>query len=300
MKLSVILIAYNMQREIPRTLQSLAPSYQQGMEEVDYEVLVLDNNSSEPLDEQMVTSFGPGFHYHFLDGAPSSPAWALNYGASKSSGEILCFMIDGAHLLTPGVLRWALAAFRAFGDPVVLTRYFYLGPGSQNETILEGYDKQVEDQLLQDIDWPNDGYRLFEIGSALQGRQPQITWFNKMFESNCMFLSARNFQAMGGADERFDIPGGGFLNIDLYAQAADLPGVTPVQLIGEGSFHQLHGGTTTNVSPNERDEKVQGYHDQYRQIRGKDSAVTDKDLFYLGHQPTPRSKIHRFNRPLKY
>ena len=51
MKLSVILIAYNMQREIPRTLQSLAPSYQQGMEEVDYEVLVLDNNSSEPLDE---------------------------------------------------------------------------------------------------------------------------------------------------------------------------------------------------------------------------------------------------------
>jgi glycosyltransferase involved in cell wall biosynthesis len=109
MKLSVILIAYNMQREIPRTLQSLAPSYQEGMEEVDYEVLVLDNNSSEPLDEEMVTSFGPGFHYHFLDGAPSSPAWALNYGASKSSGEILCFMIDGAHLLTPGVMRWALA-----------------------------------------------------------------------------------------------------------------------------------------------------------------------------------------------
>ena len=88
MKLSIIVVSFNMQREIPRALQSLAPSYQQGIEALEYEVLVLDNNSSARLDEQMVRSYGPNFHYHYLQDAPPSPAYALNYGASNSSGEI--------------------------------------------------------------------------------------------------------------------------------------------------------------------------------------------------------------------
>lgn len=299
MKISVVVIAYNMQREIPRTLQSLSPDYQLDVTADDYEVLVLDNNSSEPLDGTMVRSFGDNFRYQFLEDAPPSPAYALNYGARHTSGDVLCFMIDGAHLLTPGVLKHIRAAYRAFGPSVVLTRYFYLGPGSQNETIEQGYCKAEEDRLLDKIDWPHDGYRLFEIGSALQGRQPKITWFNKMFETNCLAVRREDFERMGGADERFDIPGGGFLNIDLYAESAALPGVTPVQLVGEGSFHQLHGGTTTNVSPEERDAKVAIYHDQYRAIRGRDSQVTDKQVYYLGHIPTEHAKIHRFSRPIK-
>lgn len=299
MKLSVIVVAYNMSREIPRTLQSLTASYQRDCADLDYEVLVLDNNSSERLDERMVKSYGDNFHYHFLEDAPPSPAYALNYGAKHSSGEILCFMIDGAHLLTPGTFKMALATFRAFRNPLVLTRYFYMGPGSQNESILEGYDQAEEDRLLASIDWPRDGYRLFEVGVPLQGRQPKITWFNKMFETNCLFLTRNLFAEMGGADERFDIPGGGFLNMDLYSEAAAVEGVTPVQLIGEGSFHQLHGGTTTNVAPAERDAKVEKYHDQYRQIRGRDCTVTDKDIYYFGHLPNHHSKIHLWNRPLK-
>lgn len=299
MKLSVVVVAYNMPREIPRTLQSLTAAYQRDCAGLDYEVLVLDNNSSDRLDERMVKSYGDNFHYHFLTDAPPSPAYALNYGAKHSSGEILCFMIDGAHLLTPGTFKMALATFRAFGNPLVLTRYFYMGPGSQNESILEGYDQTEEDRLLASIDWPRDGYRLFEIGVPLQGRQPKITWFNKMFETNCLFMARSLFAEIGGADERFDIPGGGFLNMDLYSEAAAVEGVTPVQLIGEGSFHQLHGGTTTNVSPAERDAKVEKYHDQYRQIRGRDCTVTDKDIYYFGHLPSHHSKIHLWSRPLK-
>lgn len=299
MKLSVIVIAYNMSREIPRTLQSLGRTYQLDCEDLDYEVLVLDNNSSAPLDARMVESHGANFHYHFLKDAPPSPAYALNYGARHSSGDILCFMIDGAHLLTPGAFRMALATFRAFANPLVLTRYFYMGPASQNESILDGYNQAEEDRLLASIDWPRDGYRLFEVGVPLQGRQPKITWFNKMFETNCLFLNRSLFARIDGADERFDIPGGGFLNMDLYSEAAAIEGVTPVQLIGEGSFHQLHGGTTTNVSPEERDAKVLEYHDQYRQIRGHDCTVTDKDIYYLGHLPSHHSKIHLWSRPVK-
>jgi glycosyltransferase involved in cell wall biosynthesis len=297
-KLSIVVVAYNMRREIPRTLQSLAASYQLDCAELDYEVLVLDNNSSEPLDEQMVKSHGDNFHYHFLKDAPPSPAYALNYGAKHSSGEILCFMIDGAHLLTPGTFRMAMAAFRAFRNPVVLTRYFYMGPGSQNKSILEGYNQAEEDRLLASIGWPEDGYRLFEVGVPLQGRHPKITWFNKMIESNCLFLARSLFEAIGGAEERFDIAGGGFLNADLLSEATAVEGVTPVQLVGEGSFHQMHGGTTTNVTPEQRDARVQTYIEQYRQIRGHDLVTTDKDVYYLGHMPTHHSKIHMWSRPV--
>jgi glycosyltransferase involved in cell wall biosynthesis len=258
--------------------------------------LVVDNGSTEKLDGEMVESFGPQFSYHYLKDAPSSPAYALNYGAKQSTGDVLCFMIDGAHILTPGVFKMALGAFAAFDEPVVAVRYFFLGPGEQNETILEGYTKAEEDRLLESIQWPEDGFRLFEIGAPLQGDVPNMTWFNKMIESNCLFFSRSNFEKFGGADERFDIAGGGFLNIDLYRLASEAPGAAPVQLIGEGSFHQLHGGTTTNVSPEERDAKVDSYMAQYRKIRGHDNIVSDKNIFYMGHLPTFHSKIHLKSR----
>lgn len=296
MKLSVILIVHDMVREIPRTLQSLLRSYQQQSAALEYEVLVIENGSKDRLDPKLVIQCGNNFHYHYLENPPPSPAYAMNYGAKHSTGEILCFMIDGAHLLTPGVFRLALGAFRAFDNPVVATRYFYLGPGAQNETILKGYCKQREDELLEKIQWPNDGYRLFEIGTPLQAHTPSISWFNKMIESNCLFMKRSTFEEIGGAEERFDIPGGGFLNIDMYREAVNVPDALPVQLIGEGSFHQLHGGTTTNVDPVERDNKVETYREQYRDIRGEYPSVSEKDVFFFGHLPTRHSKIHMRNR----
>ncbi|MEJ2532021.1 MAG: glycosyltransferase family A protein [Halioglobus sp.] len=296
-KLSVILVAYDMAREIPRSLQSLSPTYQRGVSAHDYEVLVIDNGSPARMDAATVEAFGSRFHYHYLENPPPSPAAALNYGASQAQGEILCFMIDGAHLLTPGVLKLALAAFRAFSEPVVLTRYFFLGPGEQNDTILQGYDQAREDALLQRIGWPEDGYRLFEIGEPLIGGVPKITWFNKMMESNCLFMRRDVFAAIGGADERFDLPGCGFLNMDMCREATELTGTEPVLLVGEGTFHQVHGGTTTNVTPEQRDARVATYRRQYEAIRGRDFRAGEKDVFYLGHLPTLHSKIHLKNRP---
>ena len=143
-----------------------------------------------------------------------------------------------------------------FANPIVMTRYFFLGPGRQNETITQGYDQQVEDQLLQQIEWPRDGYRLFEIGSPLPTKTARPTWFDRMFESCCLFLRRATYERIGGCDERFDLPGGGFLAPDLFRRAALLDDADVVQLIGEGVFHQLHGGTTTNTSPADRDEKL--------------------------------------------
>jgi len=291
MKLSVILIAYDMAREIPRTLRSLARDYQVASGDLEYEVLLVDNGSPVPLDETAWQGVDVPVRLIRLDDAPPSPARAINCGLEAASGDIICLMIDGAHMLTPGVFRMALLTYQAFENAVVAIRYFYLGIGEQTETVLNGYDKLTEDQLLERIEWPTDGYRLFEISTPLRSGANRITWFNRMPEANCLFMKKSLFREQGGADERFDYPGGGFLNLDIYKRAVEAPGVTPVQIIGEGSFHQLHGGITTNSSGAERKAQLDRYREQYAQIRGHSEVMSKASFIYLGHMPTTQSNI---------
>lgn len=292
MKLSVIVVVHNMARELPRTLQSLSHWYQIEAADLDYEVIVVDNGSKSKLCGELIKEFGTQFHYYYLENPPPSPAYAINFAVKLAKGQVLAIMIDGAHILTPGVFKFALAAFKACQNPVVLTRYFFMGAEDQNKSVRNGYNQAEEDRLLEKIQWPNNGYRLFEVGVPFQGCMPKITWFNKMVESNCLFMYRALFDFIGGANEKFDCPGGGFLNMDLYKQSVECPGVEPVQLIGEGSFHQLHGGVTTNVLPEVRDKKVACYERQYEEIRGTEFVVSEKDVLYLGHLPTRNSKIH--------
>ena len=43
--LTVVVVFYNMRREAARTLQSLSRAYQQGIDDVGYEVIVVENGS---------------------------------------------------------------------------------------------------------------------------------------------------------------------------------------------------------------------------------------------------------------
>lgn len=293
MKLSVIVISYDMAREVPRTLTGLSRTYQEGAQELDYEVILVDNGSPEPLDESTWAHVDVPVRLIQLENASPSPAKAINIAVEQASGELVCLMIDGAHLLTPGVFRMAFASFAAFGDAVVATRYFWLGPDCQNDSINNGYTKQVEDQLLADIKWPQDGHKLFEIGTPLRAGLENISWLNRMFESNCLFMRRELFLQHGGADERFDMPGGGFINLDIFNRLVEAPGVTAAQLIGEGCFHQLHGGTTTNVTPEARDASLERYRKQFEEIRGHSEVITQKNFLFMGHLPNKASKIHR-------
>ena len=103
------------------------------------------------------------------------------------------------------------------------------------------------------IAWPHDGYRLFEIGHFVGDRD----WFDGVWESNCLFVPRSLLEQVGGFDESFSMPGGGYANLDLYERLGSTPGVTVATILGEGSFHQLHGGTTTNQpDPTERRARV--------------------------------------------
>ena len=46
--LSVVVVAHDMARELPRTLRSLSRRYQLGLPADDYEVIVVDNGSADP------------------------------------------------------------------------------------------------------------------------------------------------------------------------------------------------------------------------------------------------------------
>jgi glycosyltransferase involved in cell wall biosynthesis len=296
MKLSVILISYNMAREIPRTLRSLSRSYQQGAEKLEYEVLLVDNGSPTPLNESLWADIDVPVRLITIAGASPSPAKAINLALEQSTGELICLMIDGAHVLTPGIFRSALSGFAAFENAVIAIRYFYLGMKEQTVSVDEGYNQEAEDKLLERINWPEDGYRLYEIATALRSGAKRLNWFNRMFESNCLMMKRSHFIRQGGADERFDLPGGGFLNLDIFKKAVDAPEATPIQIIGEGCFHQFHGGTTTNTSGSKRDNDLALFRQQYKDIHGNDQVMSKASFLYMGHMPTPASNISAVER----
>ena len=94
-----------------------------------------------------------------------------------------------------------------------------------------------------------DGYRLFEIGHFIGDRD----WFDGIIESNCLFVPRKLLEQVGGFDESFSMPGGGYANLDLFERLGDVARTSPWStILGEGTFHQVHGGTTTNVRRRDR------------------------------------------------
>jgi glycosyltransferase involved in cell wall biosynthesis len=277
-KLSLIVIVYDMGREAPRTLRSLALHYQTGIDADDYEVIVMDNGSPTPLGESLVRGFGPQFRYRYVRKAAKSPAQAINHGVAMARGKYVGIFIDGARIASPGLLALALQAFRQHHDPIVATLGWHLGPELQQKSVLKGYNQTAEDRLLDSIGWPKEGYRLFDISvlaaSSFKGYAAAPS------ESNALFLRRKTFKRMGGYDPAFDIPGGGLLNLDFFIRALERAESPYVMLKGEGTFHQIHGGASTGKT--EVKDRFQEWAKQYQQIRGKAWKHPEREAIYLG------------------
>lgn len=291
---SVIVICYNAAREAPRTLRSLSAGYQRDVAPDDFEIIVVDNGSDVPFDPTVTAELSGNFRHIRVEPGWPSPAYAINRGLEAARGDVVGVMIDGARIATPGLLHFARHGARLYDKAVVATLGWYLGYDLQGWSALLGYDRAREDALLESIEWPADGYRLFEI--ATMDESSVDGWFQPVAESNAIFARREMWAAIGGVDERFDLPGGGLLNLDTYARLLDVPGTELVIPLGEATFHQVHGGISTNASPQRQATNFAAWAAQYAAIRGHafELGSRQKPPAYIG--TLPQAVLGRFVR----
>lgn len=280
--LSIVVVVHGMVREAPRTLFTLSPAYQ-SLDPTLFEVIVIDNGSPRPLGEAAVREVAENFRYLYREPGDPSPVEALNLGASMCQGALLGFMIDGARMLTPGVLRFAARAERAYQNPVVSCPGYHLGVEPQPISITKGYDQRAEDALLATVDWRADGYELFRVSTP--SMSCSYGWFAPIAESNCVFVRPALFEEVGGFHPGFDTPGGGYANLDFYREVCERPGAELVILLGEGTFHQVHGGAMTGKSLDEVRSASVELAAQYRRLRGREFSAPVLRADFLGHVP---------------
>ncbi len=146
------------------------------------------------------------------------------------------------------------------------------------DAVSVAYDQRVEDALLETIDWRRDGYELFNVSTL--AASSSRGWFGPMGESSSLFMPADLWRELGGLDEAFELPGGGLVNHDLYRRACTLDGVQLVVLLGEGTFHQFHGGAATSQRFTWPEMQA-----DYQRLRGCTYQPPQTPALLLGHVP---------------
>ena len=295
-KLSVVLVCYEMAAQIPNTLQSLLPPYQRGVSTGDYQIILMDNGSAKMIDESTrEISSNLNYVYFSPSEASPSPASAMNRGVALARAPVLCLMIDGARIVTPGILSWGMRLIDLAPGAVVEVRGWHLGAKWQPESVMEAYDSKEERKLLEGVRWLENGYRLWDIAAATP--QTKFGYSAKTAESNCIFMSRDMFFNIGGFDERSRTPGGGLVNLDFFSRAVAAASFV-FTLLGEGTFHQVHGGAATGLAKSDLKEK-------FRQWREESEALgqviaPDYEFILAGHMPPECARWlarHALERP---
>lgn len=275
---SVVVVAYDMGRELPRTLVSLSRPYQRRVGAGALEVVVVDNGSPTPVAQDEVDRACPGARLIRLDDAPPSPAQAANVGVDAARGELVGLIVDGARIASPGLVGAAVQASRLAEEPVVATPGWHLGDAAHGTPAAAEHDQEAEDELLDAVGWPAEGYRLFEISCLASSSGRGV--FGPMGETSALFLRRATWDRLGGLDEAFDLPGGGLVNHDLYRRACLDPATELIVLLGEGTFHQFHGGAATSGRFGWDDMAA-----QYVELRGSPYRPPDVPPLYVGRVP---------------
>lgn len=288
-RLSIIVVAFDMARELPRTVQSLLSPYQTDIASGEVEIIIADNGSTDPVRRDWFAPDAPVTVIRVEDGG-ASPCVAINRAARMAGADAIAVAVDGARMASPGLVRAALEAIRIHPDAFVATLGFHLGPKVQQISVSEGYTRAVEDRLLSDIGWPEDGYRLFEVcalgesyADGVLRSPPETTFF---------VMNRARFLRLGGFNEGFRALGGGFANYEVFERmTADTP---LIMLVGEGTFHQLHYGATTQEGgirrklPGEEEALAQTYHRDFEAAVGRPYERTDRQPILYGRVTHPR------------
>jgi glycosyltransferase involved in cell wall biosynthesis len=295
-KVSIIVISYNMNRELPRTLLSLSVPFQKGITRDEFEVILIDNGSKVPPTASDFSHLDIDLRVVSMDNPTKSPVPAINFGLKQVSGEIIGVYIDGARIASPRLIASARDAITYNQRAFVGSRGRYLGNKFQRVAIVEGYNQQVEDEMLAQSGWESDGYKLFDISVFDESSGP--TWFDPVAESNSLFMWRSLWNELGGYAEGFVTPGGGLVNLDTWKRACELPETVPTLLLGEATFHQVHGGVATNGSL----DKVQEFYTEYFNIYGEEFDVPMPAIRFVGtfvSTPPQREMAEVFAQQIK-
>ncbi|PLW68216.1 hypothetical protein C0039_13600 [Pseudohalioglobus lutimaris] len=276
-----------MPEQLERTLFTLSATYQRNVDAQDYEVIVVENSSDRPFAAEKLDALQGNFRYFLREETAKTPVHALNFGFAQARGEYVGIMIDGAHMITPRVIEHALACFRAHPNCLVGIPVHHLGPEEQNISTGNGYDIAEQDRLLGSVEWREDGYELFRVSVWCSAHSRGF--MQPISESNCYFVPRANLAQIEHADTRFDYEGGGAINLHMFRALGLLPGTVYLLLMGEASFHQFHGGVTSNET---REQVVGKFYSQLSELwRGKYKALTREPLFYGSISPQAQALI---------
>jgi glycosyltransferase involved in cell wall biosynthesis len=275
--LSIIVIAYKMASQLERTLYTLSTEYQRDVAEHDYELVVVENGSDEMLSPAQINNLESNVRYFSRKDLSNSPVAAVNFGFEQCRGSFIGLLIDGAHMVSPRVIKYALLARLAVPHPVVVVPGYHLGHELQDNN--NDYDQVSEAILLGELDWRSNGYRLFEVSTLSPANQP--SYLHPIMECNCVFASYLSFKRIGFCDERFTLKGGGSINLHIYRQLGILPESEIVVLPGEGSFHQYHNGVTTSNYVEQKNE-IDSHKKQLASIWGCEFQAVRKEPILLG------------------
>ena len=279
--LSIVVVVHNMPDQARNTLHSLSSHYQRDVTEDDYEVIIVENRSANNLDSATLKALPANFSYHLRAESEPTPVHAINFGGSVAKGSHISIMVDGARMVTPGLVAGIIKGHKLEKETVVSVPGYHLGRQLQQNSVELGYGFDEEAALLKKIGWPVKGYRLFEIacfsGSCTAGI------FRPNSESNCISVPRHIWDRLEGFDRRFTLPGGGLLNLDFYRRACEASGVQHVVLMGEGTFHQFHEGVTTGgIDRLKREVLLEQFETQYAALRGESYQCPQTEPIYLG------------------
>lgn len=292
-RLSFIVVVYNMQRQAMNTLYSLSAHNQHNVREQDYEIIIIENSSANTLSEPDVLALGSNVRYFLREESSQSPVGAINFGFSQVRGANICLMIDGARMVTPRVVEYALMGCAADSDALIAVPGYSLGWQDQRFNIEAAYNEIEEMALLSAVNWQQNGYRLFDI-ATISGANPN-GYMNPLMECNCVITSARNFAAIGGANMDFQLPGGGSINLHIFRQLGLLPASRRYFVMpGEGSFHQFHGGITT-AQWSDLDEVLESHRKQLHSYWGNHFHSLRREAMLLGAVGSHAQKFLHFS-----
>ncbi len=285
-QLSILVIGYQMAEQLANTIKSLSHDYQIGVHATDYEVVVIENRSEDMLSQKLVESLPTNIRYYQRDNDSSSPVAALAEGLELCRGHQLGVIIDGAQLVTPGVIRFAKMAFKYADDPLIAVPGYHLGHKMQHEVEDAGELLTAQREFLESINWTesDNGYRLFNW--ACFSPANRNGFLHPLMESNVFFCLKQSFIDIDGANARFQLPGGGAINLHILRKLGMSATRPLILLAGEGTFHQYHGGVTT-ANPAEYEARVNTFNEQLQEIWDMNFKALRREPVILGQFPEP-------------